>query len=421
MKHTVPAAPTEHSGNLTTRNRAPVRPDRPTDAVPSPEAGHGAGTGRLLGVDLARALAIYGMFAVHVGPSPDSVEGLARTLLTFAHGRSAALFALLAGVSLVLMSGREPIGRDATGRRVRVRVAVRALILLVFGTALTLIHSTIWVVVPYYGLFFLLALPALGLAAPALVTLAALSALGGPVVTMAPLVVPPELLDTVAAYDPLNLVSGHGLIELFLVGGFPAASWMAYVFAGMAIARLDLVAEAVRHRLVKAGAALAALGYGGSWLACNVFTDVQARVEATAAAVEAAGGHFDVLDHGTPLERLLVALPHSSSPFEITGNIGVAILVLVAAITLLEARPGLRGPAGPVLAVGTMSLTVYVVHILLIRYVDVEAHLGSPTTVLAVFVVAATLFAVAWKRVFRRGPLEFLLHFPAVRLSGMVR
>jgi len=416
MKRTDPAAPGLRAGRLLTRDRTTERP-------PSgpPAAGSEAGTGRLLGVDLARALAIYGMFAVHVGPSPESVDPLSGLLLKLTHGRSAALFALLAGVSLVLMARREAPADGGPTRRLRARVAVRAVILLLGGTAMTMLELPIWVVIPYYGLFFLLALPVLGLSVPALAVLAALSALAGPVLMMAPMVLHGEWLDAVAAYDPLDLVSGHGLIDLFLVGGFPAVSWMAYVLAGMAVARLELTSPEIRRRLVAVGAGLATLGYGGSWLACHVFTDVQAQVDRTSAAVVAAGSYYDVLDQGTPLQRLLVASPHSSSPFEITGNIGVAILVLVAAIGILRALPRLARLASPVLALGTMSLTVYVGHILVIKYLDPEAHLGSPFAVLVVFAVGGTLLAALWRRLFRRGPLEFLLHFSAIKLSGVVR
>lgn len=412
MKHTDPAAPAERAGRILTRGRSP---DRPTGASPAP------GTGRLLGVDLARALAIYGMFAVHVGPSPESVGGPAGLLLSLPQGRSSALFALLAGVSLVLMSGRDTPEKGTPLRRARARIAVRAVILLLLGTALVMIETGISVIIPYYGVFFLLALPALALPARALAALALVSALAGPVLTMAPMVIPGEWLDTFAAYDPINRLSGRGFIDLLLVGAFPAVSWMAYVFAGMAAARLGLASAEVRRRLAAAGAALALIGYGGSWLACHVFTDVQARVDAAAAAASAARSGYNVVDQGSPMERLLVASPHSGSSFEIAGNLGAALLVLVAAVAVLQARPRLGRLAAPVLALGTMSLSAYVGHILVIRYLEPEAHLGSPLAVLAVFLAGGTLAAALWRRLLGRGPLEFLLHFPAIKLSGVVR
>jgi hypothetical protein len=51
----------------------------------------------LNGVDLARGPAILGMFAAHAGPEP-SVGGPLGWVMQVARGRSAALFALPAGL-----------------------------------------------------------------------------------------------------------------------------------------------------------------------------------------------------------------------------------------------------------------------------------------------------------------------------------
>lgn len=416
MRKTDPSGHVVHSGSTLTRE-APPAPPQPAGRAPASSPARRAG--RLLGVDLARGLAIFGMFAVHVGPSPDNFDGLLGLLLDLPHGRSAALFATLAGVSLVLMSGAAETPQDR--REARARIAIRAVLLLLLGTGLTMLGTTLSVIIPYYGVYFLMALPLLWLRPAALAALALLAAVAGPVVTMAPMVLPAEWLDGFAAYDPINALSGRGFIDLVLVGVFPAACWIAYVLAGMALARLDLASAGVRRRLGKAGAAMTVLGYGGSWLAASVFTGVQANVDRAAEAARAAGEHYQVFDQGTPLERLLVASAHSNSPFEIVGNLGVVILVLVAAIAALEARPRLRRLAAPVIAVGTISLTAYVGHILVIHYVEPEAYLGTTLAVLVAFVAGITAFAVAWKRFFRRGPLEFLLHFSAIKLARMVR
>jgi hypothetical protein len=50
--------------------------------------------GRLIGVDLARGLAVFGMYAAHVGPDP-SQGGVTGHLMEPAHGRACALFASL--------------------------------------------------------------------------------------------------------------------------------------------------------------------------------------------------------------------------------------------------------------------------------------------------------------------------------------
>ncbi|GAA5087396.1 putative membrane protein YeiB [Thermocatellispora tengchongensis] len=375
--------------------------------VTAAEQGGSSSGGRILGIDLARALAVFGMFAVHVGPDPESVSRLAGVVLWLAQGRSAALFATLAGLSLVLLAGRvRPVD---SRRRVR-RVAVRGGILLVLGTLLTMLGTPISVIIPYYGVFFLLALPFLWWRASALAVAALVVAAVGPVVALAPMVIPGEWLDTFAAYDPVNMMSGRGFIDLLLAGAFPAVSWMAYVLAGMALGRMDLASTAARVRLAGAGAGLCLAGYGVSWLVVNVFTGVGAEVAQGSAAAAAAGSEYIVQDQGSVAARLLVALPHSNTFFEIAGNIGVAILVIVAASAAMDALPRLRRLAAPVVAVGAMSLTAYVAHLLVIRFVEAERYLGSPTAVLVAFVLTITVFAAVWSRFFRRGPLEYLLY-----------
>ncbi|MGH3332175.1 MAG: heparan-alpha-glucosaminide N-acetyltransferase domain-containing protein, partial [Nocardioidaceae bacterium] len=68
--------------------------------------------GRVIGLDVARALALVGMMATHI---LAPIEGNHLTVIQqVAGGRASALFAVLAGVSLALMSGRTvpPSGRD---------------------------------------------------------------------------------------------------------------------------------------------------------------------------------------------------------------------------------------------------------------------------------------------------------------------
>jgi len=59
---------------------------------------------RITGVDVARGLAVLGMLTAHVGPGgPD--DPWPWSLAQVVDGRSAALFVLLSGVSVALISG----------------------------------------------------------------------------------------------------------------------------------------------------------------------------------------------------------------------------------------------------------------------------------------------------------------------------
>ncbi|HEU5322919.1 MAG TPA: hypothetical protein VFX28_19090, partial [Methylomirabilota bacterium] len=71
--------------------------------MPGPVSATRGGRARLVGVDVARALALLGMMATHILlPVTDGSLAWPQAL---AGGRSSALFALLAGVSIALVTG----------------------------------------------------------------------------------------------------------------------------------------------------------------------------------------------------------------------------------------------------------------------------------------------------------------------------
>ncbi|WP_051871439.1 DUF418 domain-containing protein [Streptomyces sclerotialus] len=405
---------------------------RPATAAPDspspPGAGSGAGTGtaRLIGVDLARGLAVLGMFAAHVGPDPSD-GGPVGFLMELARGRSSALFALLAGFSIVLITGRPEPRTGRAGRQAMTRVLIRAAVLLALGTALTALDTSIDVILAYYALAFVVALPLYRLGAAALATIAAATAL----------VLPQDLFllkmwiaesswgDTVNSHDPLRAVNGYdGVMDLLFTGSYPVLTWIPFLIAGMAVARLDLSRAVVRVRLAYTGAALAVLGYGGSWLALRLIPNAQAAVAAGSDGDSPSAAWWsDAVGEPTLLfqEWLLVAAPHSQTTPSVLGNTGVALLVVAGCLIGLDRLPGLRRAAAPVIAVGAMSLSAYVLHIVAIRVLGTEDMSdASEPLVLLGFAAGVMLPAVVWKRLFRRGPLEYLL-YRATRPARLVR
>ncbi|GAA1196645.1 putative membrane protein YeiB [Kitasatospora gansuensis] len=362
-------------------------PDHATRARPSPAPV--SPTARLVGLDLARALAVFGMFAAHVGPDP-AVGGPGGALLFLTHGRASALFALLAGVALVIVAGR-PQARTGPARRQAVaRIVIRAVILLLLGFGLTLSGTPVAVILAYYAVYFLLALPLLRLPADTLALIAALWALTGPQLSFVV-----RTAFGLGDEPPTGLVESP--VELLLTGVYPAATWMPFVIAGMAVGRLDLGSAAVRRRLAGLGLALAANGYGLSWLLLRATSGPDTPAETGTVPIANPAG-------------LLIASPHSGTTFEILGGTGVALLVVAGCLALLDALPAVRRLLAPVIAVGTMSLTVYVGHVIGIGLLGIDELPGSPPAVLALFVTVSVLFAGVWSPLFGRGPLEHLLH-----------
>ncbi|WP_394394549.1 heparan-alpha-glucosaminide N-acetyltransferase domain-containing protein, partial [Streptomyces rochei] len=62
--------------------------------------------GRMIGLDVARALAVFGMYIVHIGPPLSATDGVGSWVRYLADGHSSVLFATLAGFSLMLIAGR---------------------------------------------------------------------------------------------------------------------------------------------------------------------------------------------------------------------------------------------------------------------------------------------------------------------------
>lgn len=430
------------------------KPRGPVVALEAPPARDDA-IGRIVGLDVARALAVLGMYYSHVGPWSMS-EGLTwqSFLMDLPHGRSSALFATLAGLSLVLIAGGH---RPKTGRPLRqavVKIAVRAVLLLALGTWLTAMGTSIVVILAFYGLYFLLALPFIKLRARTLAILAVVFGIGGPMLSQWLWTVNTSWMEGFTGGDPLAKWGGDGLLSLALNGTYPAVSWMAYVFAGMALGRLDLAQKAVRIRLAIIGPALGLIGYGGSWLIGKLLpaqsvgkpmadeSEWKAFDQAMADALAGTDSknwtaeeweawdaeHASIYDKmpvdgsttggsGFDWSALVGAGPHAGTPFELAGNIGVAIAIITGLVALLglggKAGSRLRFWFGPLIAVGSMSLTVYVAHIVAVWYlIDHPANgVGYATgwRMWAVFAVGAMLFALIWKRFLKRGPLEWVM------------
>ncbi|MCC9710339.1 DUF418 domain-containing protein [Streptomyces sp. MNU76] len=409
----------------------------PRHMAPAEPAGvveRGPSVGRLVGVDLARALAVFGMFAVHVAPSAEVVGGFGGWLLELTQGRSSVLFATLAGFSLMLIAGRREPKTGLAGRQARFRIVIRALVLLALGTALTMLKTGIAVILAFYGVYFLLALPLVRLRARTLAITAAVLAVVAPQAAFGlQWLLSESVAETLITYDPIARLGGEGLLSLLLYGTYPAITWMPFVIAGMALARLDLAAGAVQRRLAALGPALMALGYGSSWLAVRLTPSIQAdeaplkdifadldtkSIEALEPRSAALDALQDKTDVGSMALSLLGSEPHSGTTFEIVGSLGVAITVLLCATVAMARLAWLRRLASPLIAVGTMSLTLYVAHVA--GYAMLPEGATSTFVPLLGFIAGSILFATLWSRFFSRGPLEHLLN-STTKLAKFVR
>jgi hypothetical protein len=338
---------------------------------------------RLEGVDVARALALLGMMATHVGGIADQVDWSdPGTWAAVAHGRSSSLFAVLAGVSIGLTSGRtSPPGPPRIGR-VRGRLAIRALVVVAVGLLLMALQTPVYVILPTYGVLFLLAIPVLRVRARWLLVLAAACAVLSPVVAL--------------GIVPLYADACMWEVQLGLV--YPVVTFLAYVLVGLAVARVGLEGRRTQVVLLASGAVVAALAY----LVGNAVAPVPADAAFAFPGVPYAGEGSTAAEATAQL--FLSPRDHSSSIVDVVGTAGVAVAVIALCTLVFDGRgEAVRRIGYPLAAVGSMPLTVYAGHLVVLAalptYPDSAAAWGW-------FALGSIVFAMLWRRFLGRGPLE---------------
>ncbi|MFW6186728.1 MAG: heparan-alpha-glucosaminide N-acetyltransferase domain-containing protein [Actinomycetota bacterium] len=366
---------------------------------------------RLTGVDAARGIALVGMISIHLLPSWDPGTFEPTVQWTLFSGRAAALFALLAGVGLAFSSGGQ---RVHEGRRMaadRVGLLIRAVLITLLGLLVNQASPAdppAYNILVYYGVFFLLAIPFLHLSARALFAWAAGSAVLGPVLIH----VLGPVLPGFQTYNPtvadVLTAPGTVLAQLLLTGSYPALTYLVYLLAGLAVGRLDLAAARTRIGLLVGGAVLAA----GSALASWVLLHPLGGIDRLLAASPHLGreGLQDVLVYGPdpvlPTSTwwwLTVTGPHTNTPLALLGGVGTGALVLGLCLLL---APRAERLLLPLVAAGSMTLTLYSAHLLAL---SLEMHYERPVLWFLVHVLVAVAFALLWRRARGQGPLERLV------------
>lgn len=329
---------------------------------------------RLPGLDAARGIAIAGMVLVNVGQVTQA--GPIEPLMRLAYGRASLLFVVLAGVGIALATRRY---REA-GKGGVLSLLPRVLILLIGGLGLQLLDHEVNVILPTYAALFAVAMctvqmPRRGLLIGALASMAA-----GPVVWLAA-----QCDHEITRHAPTLLDSPlHIAADVCVYGPYPVITWIGPFLFGMWLGRLNLADTRVQWRLTLWGGGAAV----GGLLASRVL--VLFRGEPSP------GNGFD---------RLISAVGHSQMPLWLASGVGSAVFVIGF---LLLASAHLRRWSYPLTALGRLSLSVYVFHLLVLAFIVTPETSGAITVIL--ILTTATIGAALWCQKFARGPLEVLMH-----------
>lgn len=441
-----------------------IAPPRPVSTLRAWCTGFGRPP-RLMGLDVARALAVLGMMAAHLLTTPELSLLDPSTWGALVHGRSAILFAVLAGISVALMTGRTRLPDVSELPAIRLALVVRGAVIFAIGLVLELLGTPIAVILTFYGALYIIAAVFVRWRVSRLLVAAVVLAIAGP-----PLL---------ALLQALTFHSNGPGAALVLFGTYPLTVWLALLLAGMAIGRTRLDRTADRLRLLAIGVLLAVVGYGvgamgavAGTAAGSTYPDSASSLSGDSVSLSVSGSdtgsepllgvdpdeidfagtvcddygdayiscypidagvqnaesdaqvdtsgwesYFAELADLDPLGSALLALiavePHSGGTAEIIGSGGLAVAVI--ALCLLLSTP-LRWVLLPLAALGSMPLSAYSAHVL--SY----ALIAGPGVFLDSFDVwlwSAVVLLVAstlWSILRGRGPLETLLS----RLSASV-
>ncbi|MBC7921461.1 MAG: DUF418 domain-containing protein [Ferruginibacter sp.] len=352
-------------------------------------------TNRIIGFDLARAYAIFGMFIVNfntVFGSHQATSGLGGFLNLF-NGNSSTAFVILAGMGVSLMTNR-PDYSLLEKSQLRRKVIRRSWFLFALGLLLYqwwpadilhfyggYMHVAAWLLFAPKRLYLLVA--------------------GGAIVGFHGLlpVIPYEAgwnFNTLE-YADFWTVTGF-LRNTFYNGWNPLFPWLAFFLLGMWLGRLDWQQRRVRRWVFGTGAVVLALIEGIQGL---------------------------VTHHPLGPEVTFYLTADYLPPF-LPFMLGTASFALVLLVICL--RIGNRFADHPLLralsATGQMTLTHYLLHltlgIVLFGGLTGRAYTGavteqppeSPAAILlfaVAFYALSVLLSTVWSRKFRHGPLEMLM------------
>ena len=349
---------------------------------------------RIIGYDLARAVALLGMllvnFSVLLGNGTSDPTWLDH-LIEMIRGRAAATFVVLAGVGLSLFSKTVYLNNDLGGiSKKRLALHKRSLFLLVIGL-LNFAVSPLTDILHFYALYLVLG-----------AWLLTASNLSFWVLTLAIIIARPFSMtafafvkawelnpNAVASFWNLPGIFGH----MFFTGCYPVIPWLAFVILGMWIGRVDLSKRALQKKIFLAG--------GGAVILAESVSRVLMYMSAS--------GQVEL--NLLPWCRVVAWDP---MPLFMFSAAGTALLVIGMCAMVAEKRQSARWIL-PLVGVGQTSLTLYVLHVIfsgvLLYLISVhEMELSpSPVWTTLVFYLAALVFSSYWLRHFQKGPLELLM------------
>ena len=350
---------------------------------------------RIIGFDVARALAIFGMVVVNFKIAMDAKTG-SQSLIWFAslfEGRASALFVVLAGVGVTFLTNKARLSNDYDAiKTVRFSLVKRALILITIGLA----YTPIWEadILHFYGFYFLIATLVFTFSNKKLLLTAAVIMLTFP------------LLMTVFDYSKgwdWTVFKYHGfwtfdgmVRHIFYNGFHPVFPWAAFLVIGMWLGRQDLSSIKIRKKLFITASTI--------WVMTEtLFFGLR---------------HYfkSATDFGVSTQDIQLLFSTSiipPFPQYIIAASSLAVMVIIFCLQLSDKFFHSKLIQW-LYKTGQLSLTLYVAHVILgmgfLESINKLNHQTIEFSLLStlVFCMVGIVFSVIWLKFYKTGPFEWI-------------
>lgn len=350
---------------------------------------------RIIGIDVARALAVIGMiivnFKIVLGNSGASwLKSVAEVF----DGKAAATFVVLAGLGIALMTNTAIRNKNNEKLKVaRKRVLKRALFLFAVGLS----YIVIWPadILHYYGIYLFIVAMLLTRTSKTIITVAIGFIFAFPVLML--------FWDYGSEWDFTTFeYTGfwtlNGFTKNLLFNGFhPVIPWSAFILFGFWFGKQNLNNNAFVKK--------------SFWVSSMVFIVIQlvSKLSATLCAESST-------ETTKQLAELLSTNPMPPLPMYMFNGVSFAIAIISACILIAK-----RFSSNPIIdalnKTGQLALTFYVAHIVLgmgileavypnkFGYFSLEFSIGYALA----FSLSCMVFAVIWRKYKTSGPLEWIM------------
>lgn len=350
---------------------------------------------RIIGIDVARALAVIGMIVVNFKVVfGENGSNWVQSFASVFDGKAAATFVVLAGVVLALMTNSAIKNNNKDKLKIaRNRILKRALFLFIIGIS----YITIWPadILHFYGIYM------------AIIILFITSKERNIIISAISLIIIFPILMTFWNYETgwnFDTLKYQGfwtingfMRNLFFNGFHPVIPWASFILFGYWFGKQDLHND----KLIKKT----------FWISTIIFTSIQI-LSYSSISILSEGKQESVKE----LTEILGTNPMPPLPIYMFNGVSIAFAIITACIIIAK-RFENNIIIDALNKTGQLALTFYVAHVIIgmgiIETIDPN-KMGNYSIEFSViyalaFSLTCVIFAVIWKKHKKYGPLEWLM------------